>query len=1201
MATLRIQTLGAFKVWRQGELLPETAWPTNKCKALLKILVLERGRYLPGERLMEYLWPDLAPGSAQNSLWVAVSQLRRVLQPDLAPRAASDYIITSREGYAFNTQSDYWLDVDAFAQQLRIARTTEELDARVEALEAARALHCGPFLEEDAYEDWAAPTREQLREDFLTLLLDLADAYARQGRYQPAINLCLETLSQDRTRETAHRSLMRYHYYAGEQAAALKVYEECKRTLLDELGVPPMAETTALFEQILRGQVDDAQQYPMPLIAPMAPSFSLSRTPLVGRNAEYGRLMKAIAQAMAGQGCAVLIGGEPGIGKSRLMQEAERLAQDNGMRTLITKCYQLEQMMPYQPVINLLHQVLEQVPGETIRSVPLASLSDIATLVPELMNLVPELPAPVPGLDETRQARLFRALTQLLKGIAGKQGLFLAVDDIHWADHVTRQFLHHLTHHIVDLPVLLVCTLRSEELALDASLADLVHNMTCEPQTVRLVLNRLTQSDAMALLESMAQVAPQTADLAQWLHKETDGNPFFIISILQSLQEQGLLTIQGDRLWQYSPRSLAMVGAELTLPNALRDSVRSRIRRVPQAAHKVIEVAAVLGRQFDFATLQAVSGMDQADLLDMLENLTQRELLREEQAGGIYDFSHDKVREVVYLDISATRRTLLFRQVGEAMERLGGGRSADRDARLAEYFEHGHVWEKAITYLTQAGNRSCDLFAMREAMQFYDRAVELALAHPDVVDDGALLLLYEHRGESRATAGMFDGAVSDLERVRAAVQKLSDCARERDVLIRLGQVLRKIEDRDKADRYLSEAVALARKAGNLRAEADALYHLGTISWDEGDNTQALAIHGQALEICRKLGLTDLVAVQATHGMAEALLMAGESVRANELFVESLQLAQGIGDKGYEAENLQMISWSNLGTVAIGDYRRAIAYATQSLEISEASSLSWHTVSTLISLGLAQGATGAYEMGLANVLRADTIAEALKLVRFRAMGLDVLGYLYLDLNLFDRATEAFDKGLEISLQARRNFWQSRLQSDLAIAHLRSGRLDVQDELNVALELAQRGNANFHAVRCLEGLAELALAHDEPDEAMTQANALLTLAERGGQRENTARAHYWRGEALRMMGELNLAEADLLKALTIAQSIQRRRLARDVHCSLAQLYRSRGERERALTHESEAQAIVTQIESGLSDAALRAGLATLRSSVSANLHE
>jgi tetratricopeptide (TPR) repeat protein len=210
-----------------------------------------------------------------------------------------------------------------------------------------------------------------------------------------------------------------------------------------------------------------------------------------------------------------------------------------------------------------------------------------------------------------------------------------------------------------------------------------------------------------------------------------------------------------------------------------------------------------------------------------------------------------------------------------------------------------------------------------------------------------------------------------------------------------------------------------------------------------------------------------------------------------------------------------------------------------------------------------------------------------------MGLDALGYLYLDLNLLDRAMEAFSKGIELSVQAKLNFWRSRLQANLAIARLRAGRLDVQVELDAALELAQRGNANFHAVRCLEGLAELALARRQPAQAIAQANSLLAMAEHGGQRENTARAHYWRGEALRVMSDLHKAESDLLKALTIAESIQRVRLVCDVHRSLAQLYQSRGEHKRVVQHAAEARAIVTQIESGIADAALRAGLAQLRS--------
>ena len=140
MPLLRIQTLGSFRVWRQGQPVPDEAWPTHKSQLLFKVLLTERGHFVPAERLMDLLWPDLPPKRAQNNLWVTVSQARRVLQPDLPRRTRGDYLLTQREGYTFSRQSDYWLDADEFEAHLQAARGTGEPTAQIEAFESARQL-----------------------------------------------------------------------------------------------------------------------------------------------------------------------------------------------------------------------------------------------------------------------------------------------------------------------------------------------------------------------------------------------------------------------------------------------------------------------------------------------------------------------------------------------------------------------------------------------------------------------------------------------------------------------------------------------------------------------------------------------------------------------------------------------------------------------------------------------------------------------------------------------------------------------------------------------------------------------------------------------------------------------------------------------------------------------------------------------------
>lgn len=207
-AVLRIQMLGRFQTWHQHESLN---WPTQKSKALFQILLIEPGRLVPTDKLLECLWPDFPLVKAKNNLWVTISQVRRVLQPDLAPRSPSTYILKQAEGYLFNPETNYWLDVNAFAMHLITAQSARNLNDRITALEKARILYQGDYLEDEPYAEWAQFPRAQWRRRYDQLLNNLAEAYLHNGSLQKAMTHCHEILAMDNTNETALRLLMRCH------------------------------------------------------------------------------------------------------------------------------------------------------------------------------------------------------------------------------------------------------------------------------------------------------------------------------------------------------------------------------------------------------------------------------------------------------------------------------------------------------------------------------------------------------------------------------------------------------------------------------------------------------------------------------------------------------------------------------------------------------------------------------------------------------------------------------------------------------------------------------------------------------------------------------------------------------------------------------------------------------------------------------
>jgi tetratricopeptide (TPR) repeat protein/DNA-binding XRE family transcriptional regulator len=897
-------------------------------------------------------------------------------------------------------------------------------------------------------------------------------------------------------------------------------------------------------------------------------------TPFVGRGSEYGLLIGLIARLTAGAGHTVLIEGEPGIGKSRLMREVARYAEAQGLATLATNCYEIERAMPYQPVIDLVTRALDRASPAALRDLAPVSLAELAALVPEIAERFPGLPHLSNDFPEARQARLARAVGQLLEASREGRPLILMVDDIQWADEASAQVLHYLARHVAERPALAIYAYREEELDSDERFARLVESLRRETAAHRVPLTRLSLADAESLLAALGDAKLGAPGLAERLHRETEGNPFFLTSILHSLS---------DGETQLDSRQSEGPGL---LPDALRAAVRARLAHVPREIRPTLEAAAVLGRRFDFDTLLEVTREPEAGLLDAVEALVKRRLLREEPEGGVYDFSHDKVREVVYRDIGGVRRRLLHRSVAETLERRAEGESHERDARLADHYERAHDWAKALRYLVLAGERSQALFAMRDALHWLDRAVALSESHPEALDERKRLALYERRGAARAQAGKTAGAVADIRRVIDAARAAGDRAKARDALIQLGMAYRRADAYQEATACLTEALEESRAMRDEHQAADTLYHLGTVAWSTGLNDRAIPFHQEAVEICERSSLADLVAVQAYHGRGEAHFANAEPGPAIACFTRSLELARGIGDKSYESENLMMIGHACVGTKGFGDYPRAATHLEAALRIARVADLQWHMGPTLLGLDHVRACTGRYGEAWAGIQKTLRWLESLRQVRYQFIAYDFMGHLLLDLGLHERVVEKMEQGLALARDTGINFWRAALDAHLAIARSRLGQRDVAPSLVAVLEQTRRTSERYLMLRCLEGSAELALAEGNAGGCRAFADELLALAESNGLREMEASARRWRGEAFLAEKAYADAQAELSRAAVLAEEIGRVRLQMDAARASARLCLAQGQHDAAQRHGENARAIAGAIEKSLASSGLDA---------------
>ena len=296
-------------------------------------------------------------------------------------------------------------------------------------------------------------------------------------------------------------------------AASLAIPEEERQDFLDAARAVHTANRLRLDAMPLGA---DAPASSIPSPPDSAIASASDATPFVGRSNEYGLLIGLIARLTAGAGYTVLIEGEPGIGKSRLMREAARYAGTQGVPTLATNCYEIERAMPYQPVIDLVTRALERAPAAALRSLAPVSLAELAALVPEAGERFPGLPQLSNDFPEARQARLSRAVGQLLEAASDARPSILMVDDIQWADDASAQVLHYLARHAAQRPVLVIYAYRGEDVDSDERLARLVESLRRDTDARRMPLARLGYADTERLVAALADAnlgAPGLAEI----------------------------------------------------------------------------------------------------------------------------------------------------------------------------------------------------------------------------------------------------------------------------------------------------------------------------------------------------------------------------------------------------------------------------------------------------------------------------------------------------------------------------------------------------------------------------------------------------------------------------------------------------------------------------------------------------------------
>jgi predicted ATPase len=482
---------------------------------------------------------------------------------------------------------------------------------------------------------------------------------------------------------------------------------------------------------------------------------------IVGRASELAALSTIVGEVEGGHSRVVLLSGEAGIGKSRLVAVLETEARSRGFSVLQGSCFQRDLTSPYAPLLDLVRSSVANQPLEVREAAFQPFAQEFFPVLPDLVTPPPAPAAlPTPG-PEQEQRRLFVALTTFFTRLAAGRPLLFAIEDIHWCDESSLEFMQYFMRHSTYFPWLVLLTYRSDDVR--PALINWLAQQDRERRAQEFSLARLTHSDVDAMLIAIFDLHPTTrSELLNTLYPLTEGNPFFVEEVLTSLQAAGGI-FYSEGTWKSNALE------HLRIPRSIQAAVQQRSDRLTESARELLTLAAVAGRRFDVDLLLQVTRQTEEQLLQRLKELIAAQLVVEE-SGEQFAFRHALTRHAIYEQLLKRERKVLHRTLAETMEQVYRTALDAHLEDLAYHFMRAEVWAKVLTYAQPAGEKAQALYAPRAAAEHFTNALEAA-RHMALPPSAHLHLA---RGQAYEMLGELEEARLDYERAQAAAKSDHD-------------------------------------------------------------------------------------------------------------------------------------------------------------------------------------------------------------------------------------------------------------------------------------------------------------------------------------------------------------------------------------------------------------------------------------------
>lgn len=927
---MEFRVLGPVEVVREQRPLPLGG---PKQRAVLAMLVTHANEVVSVDRLADVLWGDVPPADPCSVIQVYVSNLRKLLEPERPVAAPPRVLLTMRPGYLLRVEPDRVdaLRFDALAAEGRRALAAHAPGQAAGILRQALGLWRGRALADVADHSFFHAHVLRLEEARLGAIADLYDAELALGRHAEAVGELKALVAEYPLRERLRGQLMVALYRSGRQAEALAGYQETRRALVEQMGIDPSPALQDLERAILNQEPTLAGAAAEPVVQPLAMPAPLrvsQNMRFFGRTSEQEVLARAWTRAAAGERQVVVLAGEPGIGKTRLVSEAARAAHGEGARVLYGRCHP-ELGVPYQPFIDALGHHISGFGDEELAAQSRDWGGELARIVPGLARRLPHLPPPPAADAETDRYQLFQAVANLLARASEAAPVVLVLEDLHWATKPTVLLFRHLVTSAEPMAALLVATYRHTDLPPTHPLREVLADLGREQGVESAVLEGLEEAELVSLVEHTAghRLDGGGATLANALWRETGGNPFFVTEILRHLAESGAVSDSGGMSF-YTP-DLDKVG----IPESVRAVIRRRLQRLSPDVNRALPVAAVIGMEFDLGLASRANGLTEYEMLDVLDEAVAAALVTEVPGRlGWFSFSHALIRHSLYDAIGPTRRAHLHRKVAEALEETWPQPDSHLPSLAHHWFSAGPAGDtaKAVVYARQAGEKALTELAYEEAADHFQRS--LTMLEPGNGEEKLLrcdILLA--RGDAQRRAGdtafrstMWEAArlsrqLGDVERfARAALGSsrtpawFGEIGRVDQALIELYEealaalgpgdsVLRaSLQSQMAVELYWTtarerrwalcqSATAMARRLADKSGLAQVLVARIVATWDPTTLDERLTLLAELLQLAGELDNRELL-FRGRLFLAVCLFEAGDVARAREELATATRLA-----------------------------------------------------------------------------------------------------------------------------------------------------------------------------------------------------------------------------------------------------------------------------------------------------------------------